>query len=72
VGEETWFVDLTASPKTSGSLGSCFGSVRFVGYTSIKTADAEIEGGNGSVARDPGTIAMNQGNMVGLIDIASD
>jgi hypothetical protein len=27
-----------------------------VGYTSIKTADAEIEGGNGSVARDPGAI----------------
>jgi hypothetical protein len=27
-----------------------------VGYTSIKTADAEIEGGNGSVARDPGVI----------------
>jgi hypothetical protein len=24
-----------------------------VGYTSIKTADAEIEGGNGSVARHP-------------------
>jgi hypothetical protein len=40
----------------TAELGANQNRERLVGHTSIKTADAEIEGGNGSVARDLGAI----------------